>query len=72
MKISNSSSTAHHHQILGTIKRSRRTFHEYVRSYISVELIGIYELVFGRLPRKLTDLNNLDKTEPIYNMDNYY
>ena len=30
-------STAHHHQTLGTIERSHRTFNEYVRSYISVE-----------------------------------
>ncbi|OIC27728.1 hypothetical protein A7M48_19275 [Acinetobacter baumannii] len=37
MKIKNITSTAHHHQTLGTIERSHRTFNEYVRSYISVD-----------------------------------
>lgn len=30
-------STAYHHQTLGTIERSHRTFNEYVRSYISLD-----------------------------------
>ena len=30
-------STAHHHQNLGAVERSHRTFNEYVRFYISVE-----------------------------------
>jgi len=30
-------STAHHHQTVGTVKRSHRTFNEYIRSYISID-----------------------------------
>lgn len=37
MKIENISSTAYHHQTLGTVERSHRTFNEYIRSYISIE-----------------------------------
>ena len=37
LKIDNITSTAYHHQTLGTIERSHRTFNEYVRSYISVD-----------------------------------
>ena len=37
LKIDNITSTAHHHQTLGTIERSHRTFNEYIRSYISVD-----------------------------------
>ena len=37
LKINNITSTAHHHQTLGTIERSHRTFNEYIRSYISVD-----------------------------------
>lgn len=35
MKIQNVTSTAHHHQTVGTVERSHRTFNEYVRSYLS-------------------------------------
>lgn len=37
LKIEKLNSTAHHHQTLGTIERSHRTFNAYVRSYISVD-----------------------------------
>lgn len=37
LKIENITSTAHHHQTLGTIERSHRTFNEYIRSYISID-----------------------------------
>ena len=37
LKIEKLTSTAHHHQTLGTVERSHRTFNEYVRSYISVD-----------------------------------
>lgn len=37
MHIENLTSSAHHHQTLGTIERSHRTFNEYIRSYISVD-----------------------------------
>jgi len=37
LKIENITSTAHHHQTVGTIERSHRTFNEYIRSYISVD-----------------------------------
>lgn len=37
LKIEKLTSTAHHHQTLGTIERSHRTFNEYVRSYISID-----------------------------------
>nr|AAL90422.1 RH61266p [Drosophila melanogaster] len=37
MKIENLTSTAYHHQTLGTIERSHRTFNEYIRSYISAD-----------------------------------
>lgn len=37
LKVNNISSTAYHHQTLGTVERSHRTFNEYVRSYISVD-----------------------------------
>jgi len=36
LKIENITSTEHHHQTVGTIERSHRTFNEYIRSYISV------------------------------------
>jgi len=36
-KIENITSTAHHHQTVGTIERSHRPFNEYIRSYISVD-----------------------------------
>lgn len=35
MKIKYVTSTAHHHQTVGTVERSHRTFNEYVRSYLS-------------------------------------
>lgn len=34
MKIEFSNSTAYHHETLGTVERSHRTFNEYLRSYI--------------------------------------
>jgi len=37
LKMENITSTAHHHQTVGTIERSHRTFNEYIRSYISVD-----------------------------------
>ena len=37
LKINRLTSTAHHHQTLGTVERSHRTFNEYVRSYISID-----------------------------------
>ena len=37
LKIDNLTSTAHHHQTVGTIERSHRTFNEYIRSYISID-----------------------------------
>lgn len=37
LKIEKITSTAHHHQTLGTIERNHRTFNEYLRSYISVD-----------------------------------
>lgn len=37
LNIENVTSTAYHHQTLGTVERSHRTFNEYVRSYISVD-----------------------------------
>jgi len=37
LKIVNITTTAHHHQTVGTIERSHRTFNEYIRSYISVD-----------------------------------
>lgn len=37
LRIDNITSTAHHHQTLGTVERSHRTFNEYIRSYISVD-----------------------------------
>ena len=37
MKTKNVTSTAYHHQTLGTIEKSHRTFNEYVRSYISTD-----------------------------------
>jgi len=37
MKIENLTSTAYHHQTLGIIERSHRTFNEYIRSYISAD-----------------------------------
>lgn len=37
LKIEKLTSTAYHHQTLGTVERSHRTFNEYVRSYISVD-----------------------------------
>jgi len=37
LKIDNITSTAHHHQTVGTVERSHRTFNEYIRSYISVD-----------------------------------
>ena len=30
-------STAYHHQTLGTIERNHRTFNEYIRNYISID-----------------------------------
>jgi len=38
-EIKNMTSTAHHHQTVGTVERSHRTFHEYIRSYISIDKI---------------------------------
>jgi len=35
--IKNITSTAHHHQTVGTVERSHRTFNEYIRSYISID-----------------------------------
>lgn len=37
MKIDFVTSTAYHHQTLGTVERSHKTFNEYVRSYISID-----------------------------------
>ena len=37
LKIEKLTSTAHHHQTVGTIERSHRTLNEYVRSYISID-----------------------------------
>lgn len=36
LKIENKTSTPYHHQTLGTVERSHRTFNEYIRSYISI------------------------------------
>lgn len=36
LKVENVTSTAYHHQTLGTIERSHRTLNEYLRSYISI------------------------------------
>jgi len=36
LKFEKITSTAHHHQTVGTIERSHKTFNEYIRSYISV------------------------------------
>lgn len=35
MKIEQVTSTAHHHQTVGTVERSHRTFNEYIRSYLA-------------------------------------
>lgn len=35
LKINHSTSTAYHHQTLGTVERSHKTFNEYIRSYLS-------------------------------------
>jgi len=94
MKIENLTSTAYHHQTLGTIERSHRTFNEYIRLYISFEynfyILPIYftycfnttpsvmhehclyELVFGRLPRQFVEFNNIDRVEPLYNVEDYF
>jgi len=40
LKIKNITSTAHHHQTVGTVERSHRTFKEYIRSYISIDKNG--------------------------------
>jgi len=37
MKIENLTSTAYHHQTLGTIERSNRAFNKYIRLYISTD-----------------------------------
>jgi len=37
LKINNITSTAHHHQTVGIVEWSHRTFNEYIRSYISVD-----------------------------------
>lgn len=37
LKVDNITSTAYHHQTLGTVERSHRTFNEYMRSYISMD-----------------------------------
>ena len=37
IKIEKLTLTAHYHLTLGTVKRSHRTFNEYVRSHISIE-----------------------------------
>lgn len=37
LKINNITSTAHHHQTVGTIERSHRTLNEYIRSHVSVD-----------------------------------
>jgi len=37
LNIKNISSTAHHHQTVGTVERSHRTFNAFIRSYISVD-----------------------------------
>lgn len=37
MKICNIQSTSHHHQTLGSVERSHRTFNEYIRLYISID-----------------------------------
>jgi len=37
LKIKNITYTAHHYQTVGTVERSRRTFNEYTRSYISID-----------------------------------
>jgi len=37
IKIENLTSAPYHHQTLGTIDRSHRTFNEYIRSYISAD-----------------------------------
>jgi len=36
IKMENITSTAHHHQTLGTVERSHRTLNEFIRSYISI------------------------------------
>ena len=35
IKTTHASSTAHHHETIGTVERSYRTFNEYIRSQIS-------------------------------------
>ena len=37
MKVQNVTSTAHHHQTLGTVEKSHRTLNEYLRSFISID-----------------------------------
>lgn len=37
LKVEHKTSTPYHHQTLGTVERSHRTFNEYVRSYISID-----------------------------------
>jgi len=37
LHIKNITSTAHHHQTVGTVERSHRTLNEFIRSYISVD-----------------------------------
>jgi len=36
LKTESLTSTAHHHQTVGTVERSHRTFNEFIRSYISL------------------------------------
>lgn len=38
MKVDHKTSTAYHHQSVGTIERNHRTFNEYLKSYLSDEL----------------------------------
>lgn len=38
LKVDKLTSTAHHHQTVGTVERSHRTLNEYIRSYISVKI----------------------------------
>jgi len=56
LKVENITSSAHHHQTVGTVERSHRTFNEYIRSYISVDKtdwdvwIKYFEFCFNTTP----------------------
>jgi len=47
LNIKNISSTAHHHQTVGTVERSHRTFNAFIRSYISVDKTDWDNTLYG-------------------------